>query len=137
MWRVSRFVYAKSRWLFCNLTDMLWKPSACFSLCVGMMPKVYHHGCYGNRTWGLKLLNCHESDIPLFLFYSVNGLLILEHPIQHLYIRVQRLPGRTGTLIDAPMPNLLASVHVHTNCLNPTPCSRHYPESTKLALPTD
>jgi hypothetical protein len=51
MQRVVVFVYAKSHQLFCNLTEMHRKPSACFKmrqkplacfgLCMGMVPKAY------------------------------------------------------------------------------------------------
>jgi hypothetical protein len=49
MWRVVGFVYVESHRLlyagshrhFCNLTDMRRKPSACFGLRVGMVPKSY------------------------------------------------------------------------------------------------
>jgi hypothetical protein len=47
---VIDFVYVESRQLlyvgshqhFHNLTDMRRKPSACITLCMGMVPKVYH-----------------------------------------------------------------------------------------------
>jgi hypothetical protein len=39
MQRVISFVYARSHWLFCDLTDMRRKPSACFSLRMGMVPE--------------------------------------------------------------------------------------------------
>jgi hypothetical protein len=39
--RVIGFLYAESRQHFYNLTDMHWKPSACFGLHVGMVPKAY------------------------------------------------------------------------------------------------
>jgi hypothetical protein len=38
---VIGFVYVKSCQLFCNLTDMHQKPSACFGLCMGMVPEAY------------------------------------------------------------------------------------------------
>jgi hypothetical protein len=41
MWGVISFVYVGSHWLFCNLTDMHQKPSAYFSLHVGIVPEVY------------------------------------------------------------------------------------------------
>jgi hypothetical protein len=41
MWRVVSFLYAGSRWLLHNLTDMRRKPSACIGLCVGIVPKAY------------------------------------------------------------------------------------------------
>jgi hypothetical protein len=43
MWGAVGFVYAKSHWLFCNLTNMCWKPLTCFGLYVGMVPEVYQH----------------------------------------------------------------------------------------------
>jgi hypothetical protein len=43
MWKVISFLYAESHQHFCNLTDMHWKPSACFGLCISMVPKVYQH----------------------------------------------------------------------------------------------
>jgi hypothetical protein len=39
--RVITFLYAESRRHFYNLTDMCWKPSACFGLRVGMVPNAY------------------------------------------------------------------------------------------------
>jgi hypothetical protein len=41
MWRVVSFLYVVSCWHFCNLTNMHQKPSACFGLCVGIVPKAY------------------------------------------------------------------------------------------------
>jgi hypothetical protein len=35
------FLYVGSHWYFCILTDMHWKPLACFSLHMGMVPNVY------------------------------------------------------------------------------------------------
>jgi hypothetical protein len=39
---LSGFLYAESHQHFCNLTNMCWKPSACFGLHVGIVPKEYH-----------------------------------------------------------------------------------------------
>jgi hypothetical protein len=50
MWRVVGFVYAKSHWLSCNLTDMCWKPLACFGLHMGMVPKAYHQNSVKGDT---------------------------------------------------------------------------------------
>jgi hypothetical protein len=41
VWRVIGFLYVESHRLFCILTDMYWKTSACFGLCVDMVPMAY------------------------------------------------------------------------------------------------
>jgi hypothetical protein len=40
--RVIVFLYAGSRRLLHNLTDMHWKALACLSLCMAMVPELYH-----------------------------------------------------------------------------------------------
>jgi hypothetical protein len=44
MQRVVVFLYGVSRCLLRNLTDLHWKPSACISLHVDMVPMTYYHG---------------------------------------------------------------------------------------------
>jgi hypothetical protein len=39
--RVVGFLYVQSRRHFYNLTNMRWKPSACFGLHMGMVPNAY------------------------------------------------------------------------------------------------
>jgi hypothetical protein len=49
--RVIGFVYMGSCQLLYNLTNMHQKPSACFGLCVDMVPMVYHCVLVSGLSW--------------------------------------------------------------------------------------
>jgi hypothetical protein len=44
-------LYVGSRRHFRNLTDMCWKASACFGLCMGMVSKAYHRLSIPQSHW--------------------------------------------------------------------------------------
>jgi hypothetical protein len=80
------FVYARSHRLFCNLTDMCRKPSACFGLCMGMVPKAYHPPhVRGHPPVSLPLLS--SPTLPLSICISPTPLYYLQGP----YPQSQRL----------------------------------------------
>jgi hypothetical protein len=95
----SGLYYAKSHRLFCNLTDMHWKPLACFSLCVSMVPEVYQWlatsmqslsipflslkliwwlpgDCQGNSPQLIFLYISYSLSLSLFIFLYLFSLLL-------------------------------------------------------------
>jgi hypothetical protein len=72
MQRVVILLCVESCRHFCNVTDMRRKPLACFGLCVGMVPKVYHHiSGYNSRANGL--VKRSHFDVHQSLFKAVDG----------------------------------------------------------------
>jgi hypothetical protein len=69
MWGVVGLLYIRSCQLFCNLTNMLWKPSACFSLHMGMMPEAYQ--CHHTSTW------------KIYWHYLTSSLKVLPRHLLH------------------------------------------------------
>jgi hypothetical protein len=70
---VVGFVYARSCWLFYNLTDMLRKPSACFSLHVVMVPEAYQHDWEPSKVGSVLDTWYGQYPIDTAHIVSING----------------------------------------------------------------
>jgi hypothetical protein len=86
MQRVVAFLYAVSCWHFCNLTSICRKPSACFGLRMGMVPKVYQRNaiesliyCQGN------VRSPSQVDIKLQNISSAAAYILQKY---HMYYQV-------------------------------------------------
>jgi hypothetical protein len=75
-WRVVGFLYTESCRHFCNLTNIRRKPSACFSLHVGMVPKAYHH--IEILIVSAKDLNIREKYIKTAESWSISLLYCID-----------------------------------------------------------
>jgi hypothetical protein len=75
---VVDFVCMESHWLFHNLTNMCWKPLACFGLCVGMVPKAY----YCVKGWFPVFVMVFHSQIVALAFLGMIWLCQLQNPSQ-------------------------------------------------------
>jgi hypothetical protein len=120
--RVIGFLYAESHWYFYNLTNMHQKPSACFSLCVGMVPKVYQ---WTDEWDPLDLVQTILFFYASLLFTATQNSVDCETPLIPIDLSTSYKTRMISTVVlhfDLLVNHLVVAIkllwHLHHHCHN-------------------